>query len=323
MKIGRVITSAKKGKGEFSLRHFRVDSSGLRRFVMNNVHGYLPWHPQFMTLELGDVVPQEAVLAPPFDPTGITCIGMNYKDHATECGADWTTFVAPTLFGRSLTSVNAPNGHVVIPEPYMFRGTKFGNGEVQFDYEVELAVVIGRPCHNVTPERALDYVAGYAIANDYSERVRQLKNGSGQWHAGKCLPRSFPIGPYLVTADEVGDPQKLQLQLTVNGEPRQDDSTSEMIFSVAECISALSQTDVLPAGFVISTGTPKGVVTKASPDKLVKPWLKHDDIVELWIGNSTVDLGRQKQRVVQTDAGWHEFFESGIPLYARGREFHS
>lgn len=329
MKTGRAFSKAKAKKSQdpnnFAIRYFRFDEQGHRRWVTNNVHGLRPWDPGFLNLELGGLVPPDAILAPPFDPTGMACIGLNYKGHAEECGADWTQFVAPTIFGRSLMSLNSPNGHVVIPEAYMFRGKIFGEGIVEFDYEVELAVVIGKPCVNVPVGKALEYVAGYCIANDYSERVRQLKNGSAQWHAGKCMPRSFPLGPYFVSADEVGDPQDLQLQLEVNGEPRQNDSTAEMIFSVAECISALSQTDILPAGFVISTGTPKGVIVKAKPELIVKPWLKNGDRVKLWIGNQQrgVDLGVQEQLCVNMDSGWQEFFESGVLPYARGPEFHS
>lgn len=324
MKIGRAFTANKKQKSGYTIRYFRFDEAGIRRWVTNNAQNFCPWHPGFMELELGDMVPHDAVLAPPIDPTGIACIGLNYKGHAEECGADWTQFVAPTIFGRSLMSVNSPNGHVVIPEAFVFNGNTFNGGQVQFDYEVELAVVIGKPCANVSVGQALSYVYGYMVANDYSERVRQLKNGSSQWHAGKCMPRSFPVGPWLVTADEVGDPQNLQLQLSVNGEARQTDSTAEMIFSVAECISALSQTDILPPGFVISTGTPKGVITKAKPELITKPWLHNGDKVELWIGNNNgVDLGRQVQRCVSMDSGWQTHFESGERPYARGRDFHS
>ncbi len=266
-------------------------------------------------------VKEDAVLAPPIDPSGIACIGMNYRGHAEECGADWKSFIAPTIFGRSLTSLNSPNAHVVIPKPYTFRNQAIGDGITKFDYEAELAVVIGKPCYSVTPEEALDYVAGYMVAGDYSERTRQIQNGSAQWHAGKCMPTSFTTGPYLVTNDEVSDPQDLRLQLWVNGELRQDDSTSGMIFSIAECISALSQTDLLPPGFTISTGTPKGVVVKATPDQIIYPWLKAGDIVKTKIYNDTVDLGTQVQTCVDEDSTWIEFFRSGKKY--RGLEFHT
>jgi 2-keto-4-pentenoate hydratase/2-oxohepta-3-ene-1,7-dioic acid hydratase in catechol pathway len=264
---------------------------------------------------------KDAVLAPPIEATGITCIGMNYREHAEECGADWNAFTAPTIFGRSLTSLNSPNGHVVIPKPYSFRGKALGDGITKFDYEAELGVVIGKACYNVTPEEALDYVAGYMVAGDYSERARQLQNGSAQWHAGKCMPTSFTTGPYFVTKDEVSDPQNLTLKLWVNGELRQEDSTSGMIFTIAECISALSQTDLLPAGFIISTGTPKGVITKAKPEQIVHPWLKAGDTVKTTIFNDTVDLGTQVQTCVDEDKTWVDFYRSGAKY--RGLEFHT
>jgi 2-keto-4-pentenoate hydratase/2-oxohepta-3-ene-1,7-dioic acid hydratase in catechol pathway len=300
MKIGRIYGS------DGSKNYFFVNKEGVHSFVPETEFkkGFNPFHEEDLA-KLKDLIevrsytfescPQGSKLATPIKVTGVTCIGMNYKEHAEECGADWTTFIAPTIFGRSLTSVNDPFGDVLIPGPYTFRGKPLGDGVVRFDYEAELAVVIGKPCYNVTVEEALDYVAGYMVAGDYSERTRQLQNGSQQWHAGKCLPTSFTVGPYLVTKDEITNPQNLRLKLWVNDEIRQDDSTEGMIFSIAECISALSQTDLLPAGFVISTGTPKGVVTKGKPEQIIFDWLKEGDVVKTTIRGDNVDLGTQIQ----------------------------
>lgn len=325
MKLGRVFTS------DESLKHFFVGKDGNYYLVPMDQVG-LDFNPVILEhrnklekiIASGaecSQVSKDSVLAPPIDTKGITCIGMNYRAHAEECGADWKNFVTPVLFGRSRTSLNSPNGHVVIPEPYTFRGKAIADGVVKFDYEAELAVVIGKPCFQVTSEEALDYVAGYMVAGDYSERARQMENGSSQWHAGKCMPTSFTTGPYLVTKDEVKDPQNLTLKLWVNGELRQEDSTSGMIFSVAECISALSQTDLLPSGFVISTGTPKGVIVKAKPEQIVYPWLKAGDVVATRIYNDDVDLGTQTQTCVKQDQGWVDFFRSGHRY--RGVEFHT
>ena len=325
MKLGRAFTS------DGSLEHFFVGKDNKSYLVPldkvgNTFNPVLSEHRKKLEVALSQNItltelPKGAVLAPPIDAKTITCIGMNYRDHAEECGADWKNFSAPALFGRSITSLNSPNGHVVIPKPYTFRGKAIGEGITKFDYEAELAVVIGKPCFDVTPEEALDYVAGYMVAGDYSERARQLQNGSGQWHAGKCMPTSFTSGPYLVCSDEIKDPQNLTLKLWVNGELRQEDSTSGMIFSVAECISTLSQTDLLPAGSIISTGTPKGVITKAKPEQIVYPWLKAGDVVVTRIFNDDVDLGTQTQTCVEEDQSWIEFFRSGKRY--RGIEFHT
>lgn len=315
MKIGRIYTSNTETK------YFFVSKNNKHLLVPEQEfsNSFNPLNPSHIS-KLKEISTQSeesfiecdpsSVLAPPIEVTGVTCIGMNYKEHAEECGADWKKFTTPTIFGRSITSVNRPFGEVVIPKPYTFRGGLVGDGITKFDYEAELAVVISKPCFDVSVEEALDYVAGYMVAGDYSERTRQIQNGSAQWHAGKCMPTSFTLGPYLVTKDEIPNPQDLTLKLWVNNELRQEDSTSGMIFSVAECISALSQTDLLPPGFVISTGTPKGVVVKGSPDQIVYKWLKPGDVVRTTIFNDAVDLGTQEQRCVKYDESWRERFLS-------------
>ena len=313
MKAGRIHIDG-------TMKYFRFDEQGVRRIVLTGRKKYAPWDPQFKDLPLGDEVPKDAVLAPPVPVSEIVCVGLNYRLHADECGVDWTKFSYPTFFGRATTSLNNPNGHVVVPGPYVFRDKPLEGGLVQWDYEVELALVIGRACYKVSVGDALQYVAGYMVANDLSERIRQLKACS-QWLSGKCLPTGFPLGPNFVSSDEVGDPQKLNLRLWVNGEERQNSTTADMIFSVAECISALSQTRVLQPGLVISTGTPSGVVTKMDPAKIVHPWLKPGDKMELTIGNDTVDLGRQTQLCVEEDPGWLKFFATG--RLNRGKQYHS
>ena len=241
--------------------------------------------------KIGELLSDELPLLSPIVPAELLCVGMNYRAHAIESGADPDKFIFPTLFGRGITSVNSPNGDVVVPAPCSFPGL---SPEVQLDYEIELAVVIGRRCYNVEIDEALDYVSGYMVANDLSERWRQTKLSS-QWLSGKSLPTTFPVGPFFVTADEVGDPQALNMELKVNGDVRQSSSTEEMIFSVAKCVSAISQTRLMLPGTVISTGTPAGVVLKAKPELVVYPWLKAGDIMELRIWNQRVDLGTQRQ----------------------------
>jgi 2,4-diketo-3-deoxy-L-fuconate hydrolase len=326
MKFGRgFVATNKKSNNRFHLCYFRFDSDNNPRWILKNTQNLNPWDEGFDRLELGDVVSKDTRLAPPFPVKGICCIGLNYKCHAEECGVDWKKIKAPAIFSRAFTSVNSPNGDVVIPNAFNFNDTVFGSGEVQLDYEVELVVVIGKPCFRVSPAKALDYVLGYTIGNDISERSRQFQNGSGQWHPGKSLPRSFPIGPYLLSKELVNDPQNLQLQLTVNGESRQNGTTADMIFSVAECISAISQNEILLPGYTILTGTPKGVIYKSNPELIVHPWLKAGDQMKLWIGNESENLNfnRQTQTCRAVDDSWIDFFQSGELPFAAGPDSHS
>lgn len=204
------------------------------------------------------------------------CIGLNYSDHAAETGADIPAH--PILFMKATSAVVGPNDTVMLP-----RQSTHG------DWEVELGVVIGKPCKYVSPAEALDYVAGYFISNDVSERHFQAQL-TGQWTKGKSCDTFGPIGPWLVTADEVDDPQNLNMALDVNGKRMQTGNTATMIFSVAECISHLSQLMTLHPGDVISTGTPPGVGMGIKPEPV---YLKEGDVMELTIDG----LGQQRQQV--------------------------
>jgi 2-keto-4-pentenoate hydratase/2-oxohepta-3-ene-1,7-dioic acid hydratase in catechol pathway len=208
-------------------------------------------------------------------PGKIVCIGVNYRDHAQESGMAVPT--EPVLFMKAPDTVVGPTDEVLIPR----RSNKT-------DYEVELAVVIGTTARYLdSPADALAHVAGYAVANDVSEREFQIERG-GTWDKGKNSETFFPFGPWLVTADEVPDPQALSLTLSVNGDLRQNGSTADMVFGVAEIVHYLSQFMVLYPGDVISTGTPAGVAL-GMPEP--KPFLRAGDVVEC----SITGLGSQRQ----------------------------
>lgn len=204
------------------------------------------------------------------------CIGLNYADHAAESGAAIPT--EPVLFTKAISARTGPNDPVVIPQ-----------GSVKTDWEVELGVVIGQRARYVSEADALSYVAGYCVINDISEREYQLERG-GTWDKGKGCDTFGPVGPWLVTADEVTDPQALRLWLEVNGKRWQDGSTRTMIFSVAQIISYVSRFMTLNPGDVISTGTPPGVGLGAKPDPV---YLKPGDVMRLGIDG----LGEQMQTV--------------------------
>jgi 2-keto-4-pentenoate hydratase/2-oxohepta-3-ene-1,7-dioic acid hydratase in catechol pathway len=205
----------------------------------------------------------------------IWCIGLNYVDHAREAGM--AIPVEPVVFSKATSALSGPND--AIP---------FGRGMTKLDWEVELGVVIGRPAFQVSEADALDHVLGYTVVNDVSERAWQLERG-GQWMKGKSHPGFCPVGPWLVTRDEIPDPQALALWLDVNGERRQDGSTSSMIFPVALVISHLSQFARLEPGDLICTGTPAGVGAGFKPQVFLGP----GDTVRLGIAG----LGEQQQRV--------------------------
>lgn len=209
------------------------------------------------------------------DIGNIYCIGLNYKQHAAESGMEVPS--EPVVFMKSTSAISGPNDPIVLPH----------NSE-STDWEAELGVIIGRTARNVSPEDALDYVAGYCIVNDISERQRQF--ATSQWVKGKSCPTFAPVGPWLVTPDEIPDPQKLHIWLKVNGETMQDGNTSDMIFSVAELISHLSQFMILQAGDLIVTGTPAGVGSARDPQQ----FLRAGDIVQTGIDG----LGIQRQKVV-------------------------
>lgn len=204
------------------------------------------------------------------------CIGLNYSDHAAETGAEVPK--EPIIFMKASSAICGPNDPIVIPR-----------GSEKTDWEVELAVIIGRHAKYVSEAEAMDHVAGYAVTNDVSERAFQIER-SGQWTKGKSCDNFGQIGPWLVTKDEIADPQKLKMWLTVNGEKMQDGSSSTMVFGVAHLVSYLSQFMSLHPGDVISTGTPPGVGLGMKPPR----FLKAGDVVELGIEG----LGQQRQDVV-------------------------
>jgi 2-keto-4-pentenoate hydratase/2-oxohepta-3-ene-1,7-dioic acid hydratase in catechol pathway len=204
------------------------------------------------------------------------CIGLNYSDHAAETGA--TVPPEPIIFMKATSAIVGPNDNVLIPR-----------GSEKTDWEVELAVIIGKTAKYVSEDDALDYVAGYAVSDDVSERAFQTER-SGQWTKGKSCDTFGPIGPWLVTKDEIADPQNLGMWLTVNGQKFQDGSTKTMVYGVKYLVSYLSQFMSLHPGDVISTGTPPGVGMGQKPPR----YLKHGDVVELGIEG----LGTQKQTFV-------------------------
>jgi 2-keto-4-pentenoate hydratase/2-oxohepta-3-ene-1,7-dioic acid hydratase in catechol pathway len=207
-------------------------------------------------------------------------IGLNYADHAAETGA--TPPKEPILFNKAPSCLAGPNDDIVIPK-----------GSTKTDWEVELAVVIGSRASYVGKDQALGHVAGYCVCNDVSEREFQLER-SGQWMKGKGCPTFGPLGPWLVTPDEIEDAQKLDMWLDVNGERMQTGSTATMIFDVKTLVSYISQFMTLEPGDVITTGTPPGVGMGKKPPRFLKP----GDTVSLGIEG----LGRQAQRVAPWEA---------------------
>lgn len=200
------------------------------------------------------------------NPSKIICVGLNYQKHAAESGMAEPEY--PLLFSKFNNSIAGDGDFVPMAEDWL-----------QVDYEAELVVVIGKTAKNVTVDEALDYVLGYCNGNDLSERALQFR--SGQWLLGKSLDGFMPIGKYLVTADEIPNPQVLRIRGWLNGELRQDSNTADMIFSVAEIISYASQFMTLQAGDIISTGTPEGVILGYAPDE--QQWMQVGDeyIVEI------------------------------------------
>ncbi len=200
-------------------------------------------------------------LLAPVEPAAILCIGLNYHQHAKETGADLPKY--PVLFMKNPATLNNPGDPIIINPLCM--------DPLEVDYEVELAVVMGKAAKNVPADRALDYVLGYTIANDVSARRWQKNSGGGQWVLGKSFDTFCPLGPCLVTVDEIPDPQTLQIKCILNGKVMQDTNTSDMIFSVAEIIEFLSSCMTLLPGTVILTGTPSGVGFVRNPPVFLKP----------------------------------------------------
>lgn len=271
---GQELPVAREGEKYFDLRAITADidgpflaGDGIAK-VREAVKAGLPELEGAASLRIG---------APVAKPGAVLCIGQNYAAHAAESG-DAQPLV-PILFFKHPNTVVGAFDHVVIPP-----------GAEKVDWEVELAVVIGRRASYLeSPEEALDYVAGYAVSNDVSEREFQVEHSGGQWSKGKCCATFNPLGPALVPAAEVGDPQRLRLRSAVNGETRQDSNTSDMIFSVAHIIWHLSQYLVLEPGDIINTGTPQGVALSGT-----FPYLREGDRMEI----SIEKLGRQEQKLV-------------------------
>ena len=205
----------------------------------------------------------------------LVCVGLNYRDHAEEAGM--AIPAEPILFMKATTCITGPTDPVIMPK-----------GSVKTDWEIELGIVIGTIARDVPLEKALDYVAGYVAVNDLSEREFQLERG-GQWDKGKGCDTFGPIGPYLVTADEIKDPQNLDMWLEVNGQRMQTGNTRTMIFGCAEIVSYISRFMTLLPGDVIATGTPPGVGLGMKPPH----YLKDGDVIRL----SIAGLGMQEQKV--------------------------
>ena len=220
-----------------------------------------------------EISENERLAAPIYKPGKIVCIGLNYKDHAAESNMDLPE--EPIIFFKATSSVVGPNDDLIIPK-----------GSEKTDWEVELGVVIGKRASYVSEADAMDYVAGYVLHNDYSERAFQLER-SGQWVKGKSCDSFAPLGPYVVTKEEVKDVHNLRLWLRVNGETKQDGNTANLIFNIPHIVSYLSQFMSLMPGDVISTGTPAGVGLGFKPPQFLKP----GDEVELGIEG----LGSSKQ----------------------------
>ena len=237
-----------------------------------------PWTAHATRLSsLPEIREPLAFAAPISRPGKIVCIGLNYTDHAEE--ASMPVPVEPVVFLKAGTSWCGPNDDVPVPP-----------GAEKMDWEIELAIVIGRRSRHVDPSQALDAVLGYTIMNDVSERAYQIER-SGQWTKGKSYDRFAPAGPFIATRDELADVQKLGMTLDVNGVVRQRGNTANMIFGVAFLVSYVSQFMTLEAGDVISTGTPAGVGLGHKPPV----FLRAGDVMTL----SIEGLGQQRQRLVQ------------------------
>jgi 2-keto-4-pentenoate hydratase/2-oxohepta-3-ene-1,7-dioic acid hydratase in catechol pathway len=222
-------------------------------------------------------IPASVRLGPPIcRPSKIVCIGLNFRDHAAESRMELPA--EPVIFFKSTTSVVGPNDDVVIPRK-----------AEKVDWEVELAVVIGKKALYIDKQQAMEFVAGYVLHNDYSERSFQLERG-GQWVKGKSADTFAPLGPFMATVDEIPNPQNLAMWLTVNGEYQQKSTTAQMIFDVPTLVSYVSQFMTLLPGDIISTGTPAGVGLGMRPPRYLKP----GDVVELGIEC----LGQSRQKII-------------------------
>ena len=244
-----------------------LGGDGIERARVAHAAGELPELPDASALRVGAPIPR---------PSAVYCIGMNYAAHAAESGSEPPSRLV--MFMKAPNTVIGPFDDVEIPP-----------GSVKTDWEVELGIVIGRRANRLaSPDESASHIAGYVVANDLSERDWQLAQSGGQWSKGKSAPGFCPTGPWLVTGDEV-DAGDLRLTSSVNGEPRQDSRTSDLIFGIETIVFELSHVLALEPGDIVLTGTPEGVALSGR-----FPYLSADDVVELEIEG----LGRQRQRFV-------------------------
>ena len=262
-----------------------LDADGQYRDLSGHIQDLTPCH-----MELGEldklkaidlnslpVLPADSRIGCPLsDVPNFHCVGLNYARHADETGMARPD--EPILFSKATSALAAPNDDIAIPM-----------GAEKVDWEVELGVVIGKTANHVNEADALDYVAGYCTINDVSERAFQLETG-GQWVKGKSAPGFGPVGPWIVTPDEIKDPQNLNLWCAINGEMQQNSNTDDMIFSTAHIIAYMSRHMTLRVGDVIATGTPEGVGMGQKPQR----WVQKGDVITLGVEG----LGEQKQRFV-------------------------
>ena len=259
MKIARI--RLVNGKGEEEIHYARpLDPEGGSMEVLKG-DPFQGLHPTGKSIT-------EFTLLAPFVPAAILCIGLNYRRHAEEMKAKIPQF--PILFFKNPSALNAPGAFIQIPRKMP---------STQVDYEGELAIVIGKACRNVSRENALSHVLGYTVANDVSARDWQKDWGGSQWCRGKSFDTFAPMGPWMVTADEISNPNALRIITKVNGETLQDSNTGDMIFDVPALIEFLSADTTLPAGTIILSGTPEGVGVGRIPQR----WLHPGDCVEVQI----------------------------------------
>jgi len=238
-------------------------------------NGILPLEKIIAENTLPEIGRHQRLGCPVYKPSKIICIGLNYAKHAKETNANVPK--EPIIFFKSTTAIVGPNDNIIIPK-----------NSSKTDWEVELAVVIGNRASYVEENEAINYVAGYCLHNDVSEREFQIERG-GQWVKGKSCDTFAPVGPWIATKDEIKDVNNLRLWLTVNGEKKQDENTNDLIFKIPFLVSYVSQFMTLLPGDIISTGTPAGVGLGFNPPV----YLKEGDVVELGIDG----LGKQKQFV--------------------------
>ena len=262
-----------------------LDDEGQYRDLSGHIQDLTPCHMALSELDKlkaidfasPPVLPQDSRIGCPInDVPNFHCVGLNYARHADETGMARPS--EPILFSKATSALAAPNDDIPMPI-----------GAHKVDWEVELGVVIGKTASHVDEADALDYIAGYCTINDVSERAFQLETG-GQWVKGKSAPGFGPGGPWIVTADEVKDPQNLKLWCALNGEMQQNSNTDDMIFSTAHIIAYMSRHMTLRVGDVIATGTPEGVGMGQNPQR----WVQKGDIITLGVEG----LGEQKQRFV-------------------------